>query len=194
MGGDRAAGLADDHRVREAAGIADARDAIDDVVRVFAERIVRRGLEIGPRPVVVDAEAAADVDVLEARAEPREFGVDLGELVDRVLDAADVVELRAGVAVHELQAVEHAVGAEHLDELEDLGREQPELRTVARGFAPAARALGRELDAHADLRPHLVFLRVPQDVAELGEILDHGDDRAARAWSRGSPPRCSCRP
>ena len=176
---DRAAGLADDHRVREAAGVADARDAIDDVARVFAQRIVRRGLEVRARSVVVDAESAADVDVLEPGAEARELRVDLRQLVDGVLDAADVVQLRARVAVHELQAVEHAVRAQDLDELEDLGREQAELRAVAGRFAPAARALGGELHAHADLRPHLVLLGVAQDVAELGEILDHRDDGAA---------------
>ena len=112
-------------------------------------------------------------------AEARELRVDLRQLVDRVLDAADVVQLRARVAVHQLQAVEHAVRAQHLDELEDLGREQAELRAVARRFAPAAGALGGELHAHADLRPHLVLLGVAQDVAELGEVLDHRDDRAA---------------
>ncbi len=128
---DRAAGLADDHRMWQAACIAHARDAVDDVVRVFAKRVVRGRLEICPGTVVIDAEPAADVDVLEPGSEPRELGVDLGEFVDRILDAADVVQLRAGMAVDELQAVEHAVRAEHLDQLQDLGREQSELRPVA---------------------------------------------------------------
>ncbi len=177
--GDRAARLADDHRVGQAARIADAGDAVDDVVRVLAQRIVGRRLEIGARAVVVDAEPAADVDVFEPGAEAGELRVDLGELVDRVLDPADVVQLRARVAVHQLQAVEHAVRAQHLDQLQDLGGEQAELGAIARRLAPAARTLGGELHAHADPRPHLVLLGVLQDVAQLREVLDHRDDRAS---------------
>ena len=163
----------------QAARVADAGHAVDDVVRVLAQRVVRGRLEVRARAVVVDAEAAADVDVLESRAEARELRVHHRELVDRVLDAADVVQLRARVAMHQLQAVEHAVRAQHLDDLEHLGREQAELGAVSCGLAPSPRALGRELDAHADLRPHLVLLGVAQDVAELGEVLDHRDDRTA---------------
>ena len=69
--------------------------------------------------------------------------------------------------------------AQHLDQLQDFGREQAELRAVAGRLAPAARTLGGELYAHADHRAHLVFLGMAQDVAELGEVLDHRDDRAA---------------
>ena len=97
----------------QAARVADAGHAVDDVVRVLAQRVVRGRLEVRARAVVVDAEAAADVDVLKSRAEARELRVDHRELVDRVLDAADVVKLGARVAVHQLQAVEHPVRAQH---------------------------------------------------------------------------------
>ena len=62
--GDRAARFADDHRVLDVARVADARDAVHDVARVFVERVVHRGFVVGAAAVVVDAEAAADVDVL----------------------------------------------------------------------------------------------------------------------------------
>jgi hypothetical protein len=179
VGRDRAPRLADDHGVGEAARVADAGDAVDHVVGVLPQGVVGGRLEIRARAVVVDAEPAADVDVLETRAEAGELRVDLGELVDGVLHAADVVQLRARVAVHQLQAVEHAVRAQHFDELQDLGREQAELGAVSRRFAPSAGALGCELHAHADLRAHLVLLRVLQDVAELREVLDDRDDRPA---------------
>ena len=45
------------------------------------------------------------------------------QLVDRLLDAADVLQLAARVAVHQLQAVEHVVLLEHVEQLEDLGDE-----------------------------------------------------------------------
>ena len=103
----------------------------------------------------------------------------MGELVHGILDAADVLQLAAGVAVHELQAVLHAGFAQHAEQLEDLGDEQAELGFLARRLAPAARALARELDAHADARPHVVVARMLQDQLQLAEILDHRDDRAA---------------
>ena len=101
------------------------------------------------------------------------------ELVDGVLDAADVLQLAARMAVHELQAVEHAFLAQDLHRLEDLGDEQAELGFVAGRVAPLARAFAREFHAHADARPHVVFLGDAQDGRQLAEVLDHRDDGAA---------------
>ena len=57
-----------------------------------------------------------------------------------------------------------------------LGDGQAELRAVAAGSLPAAAAAGRELHAHADLRPDADLLGVLQDQPELGVFLDHRDD------------------
>ena len=129
--GDGAAGFADDHRMRDAAGLADAADAVHDIVRVFLDAVVHRGGIVAGRAVVVDAETTADVDVLEAGTEKFELRVDMRELVDGVLDALDVLQLAARVAVHELQAVEHAVTAQFRDRFQDLGDEEAELRLLA---------------------------------------------------------------
>ena len=53
------------------------------------------------------------------------------ELVDRILDAADVLQLAAGMAVHELEAVEHVLAAQYFDELENLRDEKAELGFLA---------------------------------------------------------------
>ena len=95
---------------------------------------------------------------LQAGAQQLELRVHVRELVDRVLHAADVLQLAARMAVHELQAVEHVLFAQDLHQLEDLGDEQAELRLVAGRIAPLARAFAREFHAHADARPHVVFL------------------------------------
>ena len=55
--------LGDDRRVRHAGLVADALDAEDHVVGVLLQRVVDRRLEVGLRAVVVDAQAAADVEV-----------------------------------------------------------------------------------------------------------------------------------
>ena len=64
------------------------------------------------------------------------------------------------------------------NEVEDLGDEEAELALLARRLAPAAGAFARELDPHAEARPHVVRLRVLQDQRELGEVLDDRDDGA----------------
>src|SRR6185295_15888838 len=99
--------------------------------------------------VVVDAHAAANVEHREARAHLVELGVDVGELVDGVLEDADVVELAADVAVEEFEAVEHVVLFEVLDCLEDFGDKEAELAADAGGAFPAAGAAAAELDAQA---------------------------------------------
>ena len=176
---DRPPRFADDDRVLDAARVADVADAVDDVARVLRERVVHRRLVVGAAAVVIDAEAAADVDVLQAGAHLLQLRVDVRQLGDRVLDAADVLQLAARMAVHELQAVLHATLLEHGEQLEDLGDEQPELALLAGRFAPAAGAFARELDAHAHARPDAVLVRVLEDQLQLAEVLDHRDDRAA---------------
>ena len=176
---DRAARFADDLRVRDAARVAYARDPVHDVARVLVERVVHRRFVVRAAAVVVDAQAAADVHVLDPGAEESQLRIDVRQLGDRVLDPPDVLQLRADVAVHELEAVEHVVALEHLDHLEDLGDEQPELRLLARRLAPAPGTLGGELHPHADVRPDAVLLGVLEDQAELGEILHHRHDPAA---------------
>ena len=163
----------------DAPRIADAADAIDHVARVLRQRVVHRRFVIGAAAVVIDTEPAADVDVLQSGTHLLELGVDVRELGDRILDAPDVLQLAARMAVHELQAVFHALFLERAEQLEDLGDEQAELAFLARGFAPAAGAFAGELHAHAEAWAHVVLLRVLQDQAQFAEILDDGNDRAA---------------
>ncbi len=65
VGDDRPAALGEDRRMRHLGVVADALDVEDDVVGVFLERVVDARLEVGLRAVVVDAQAAADVEVLQ---------------------------------------------------------------------------------------------------------------------------------
>ncbi len=109
-----------------------------------------------------------------------QLGVDVGQLADRVLDAADVVKLAPGVAVHELQAVLAGRAPRSARRARCTSvDEQAELRLGAGRVAPASGALAGELDAHADPRPHVVALGVLEDQVELVELLDHRNDRPA---------------
>jgi hypothetical protein len=63
-------------------------------------------VEVCLRAVVVDGEAAADVEVLHVAAHARHLDVDVRRLLDGVLDRDDARDLAADVKVQELQLVE----------------------------------------------------------------------------------------
>ena len=175
---DRAPRLGDDGRVRHAAGVADLLQREDDVVGVLLHRVVHRRREVGLRAVVVDAQAAAHVEVLERRAQLDDLDEEAPRLAQRVLDRADRRDLAAEVEVQQLEAAQQVVRAQEVDRLDHLARRQAELRAVAARGLPAPRALGRQLDAHADARPHADLLRDLGDERQLGELLDDDDHRA----------------
>src|SRR5205085_4449802 len=124
----------------------------------FLEAVVDGGAEVGFGAVVVDAQAAADIDHLEARAEALHFDVYADQLDDGVLDVADVVDLAAEVEVQEVEAIAHAVLAEVFERLHDFGDEESKLGADAAGLLPAARALAGELHANTDARLDVVLL------------------------------------
>ena len=150
IGDHRPARLGDDRRVRHAGLVADALDAEDDVVGVFLQRVIDRRFEVGLRAVVVDAQAAADVEVLDAGADAVQLDVDAGRLGQGVLDVADVGDLAAEVEVDQLQAVGHVALLEVLERLQHLGQRQAELGAEAGAGPPPAAPRGGQLDAHAD--------------------------------------------
>ena len=83
MRDDRASAFRDDRRVRHLRLVAHRLQVVDDVVGVFLQRVVHARFEVGLRAVVVDAEAAADVQVLQAGAGLDQLDVDARRLVQR---------------------------------------------------------------------------------------------------------------
>ena len=81
MRDDGPAALRDDRGMRHFGFVAHGLQVIDDVVGVFLQRVVDARLEIGLGPVVVDAEAAADIHVLQAGARLDQLDVDARRLV-----------------------------------------------------------------------------------------------------------------
>ena len=66
--------------MRHAGFVADALHVIDDVVGVFLQRVVDARFEIGLRAVVIDAQAAADVEIFQPGALLVQLGVDARRL------------------------------------------------------------------------------------------------------------------
>ncbi len=89
--------------------------------------------------------------------------------------------------MQQLEAVEQVVRAQEVDRLDHLARRQAELRAIAARGLPAPRPLGRQLDPDADARPHAHLLGGLGDERQLGELLDHDEDRAPelRGHERG---------
>ena len=138
IGDDRPAAFGNDRRMRHAGIVADALDVVDDVVGVFLQRVVDARFEVGLRAVVVDAQAAADVEVLQARAATVQLDIHAGRFVQGLLDVADVGNLAAEMEVQQLEAVLHAVLLQLFERAQDFADRQPELRAVAARALPAA--------------------------------------------------------
>ena len=176
VGRDGAAGLGDEDRRRHLLLVADLLDRVDDVVGVLLDRVVHGRIEGRLRAVVVDPEAAAQVQVLDRHALGAQLRVHAAGFADRLLDLADVRDLGPDVEVEHDEAVEHLAGLQDLDGLQHLGRGQAELRGLAAGLGPLARAAGVELGPHADERPHAARLRDVEDAPELRDLLEDEDD------------------
>ena len=164
--------------MRNARLVAGLLDEGHHVVRVLLRRVVLRRVEVGARPVVVHAQAAAHVDDARRRShlvQPHEHPARLGQ---RVLVGADGRDLGADVEVQELEAVEHVLGTQALHGGHDLGRREPELRARARRLDPLARALRREAHPHSEVGPDSQLPGGLDHEVDLVEAVDH-DDRSA---------------
>ena len=178
VGHEGAARLGDDVGVGHAPGVAGLGHLADDVGGVLLQGVVDRGVEVGLAAVVVDAEAAPAVEIAHVGAQAVQLHEDAAGLAQRVLDRADVRDLRADVEVEELQAVEHALGLQALHRGHHLRRGEAELRPVAGGLHPLAGALRAEARPHADHGPDVELAARGQDGVELGHAV-HGDDDLA---------------
>ena len=173
--GHGAAGLGHEHGRGYLLLVADLLDRVDHVIGVLLHGIVHGRVERRFRAVVVHAEAAAEVQVLDRDVLRPQLRVHAAGFADRLLDLADVGDLRADVKVQHDQTIEHLAGLEDLDRLEHLGRGEAELGRLAAGFGPLSRAAGVELGAHADQGAHAPLLRDRKDPLELGDLLEDQD-------------------
>ena len=172
VGDEGSAALGEDRRMRHAGVVADALHVEDDVVGVFLERVVGARFEVGLRPVVVDPQPAADIEILQARAMADQVHVDPAGFIQRRLDVADVRDLASHVEMQQPEAIGHRTRLEQRHGTEQFADGQAEFRTVAARRLPASRTAGGKLDPHADHRPDADLLGDPEDQLQFGESLD----------------------
>jgi hypothetical protein len=157
--GHRAPAFGDDARRRQPFGLAGLGQRLHDARCVVVDAVVDRVVAAAARAFVVDAKAAADIDMADVRAEPRQFDEVARRLAHAGGDVAHVGNLAAHVEVQQLQAVAHAGVAQRLPQVQQLARveadsllspplfchlpapsEASRMRTPSPGFTPSAAA------------------------------------------------------
>ena len=133
VSGHRAPALGDDVRMRNLGLVADALDVIDDVVRVFLERVIDARFKVGLRAVVVDTQAAAHVHEFQTRAGAFQFNIDARRLADGGLHLANISDLASEVEVEKLQRIGHAEFAKLIEHTNRFADGKAELGTVPAG-------------------------------------------------------------
>ena len=174
---DRPAAFTDDGGWLDASLFARFLNARDDVVSVLFEIVVHGAAEIGFRSVVVDGQAATDVEEAHLAAHLHQLDVDLSRFAHGVLHRDDARDLASDMEVQKFQAVEHVALLELFDDVHDLGHREAKLRAVAGGGRPAPHAFAAQLGSHSEARSNAEFLRSAKREIELLDPFEHDDDR-----------------
>ena len=143
---------------------------------VLLEAVVDRAVRARARAFVVDAKAAADIEVVDGDAGFLELDDVAHGLAHAAGDVAHIRHLRAHVEMKQLQRVRELRGLELVEQIEQLPRRQPELALVAAGVLPLAGAEAGQAHAHAEQRLDAERARFVDDVRELARLLDHDVD------------------
>ena len=152
---------------------------VDNVVGVLLQGVVDAGLEVGLGAVVIDAQTAAHIQILQAGPGAGQIDIHAHGFVHGPFDLADVGNLAAQVKVQQVQTVGHAERLQLLERAHGFGSGEPELGPVASRRLPAARPAAGQLDAKSNGRAHAHALAVLQDQLQLRILFHHRDDLPA---------------
>src|SRR5262249_29799086 len=103
--------------------------------------------------VVIDAGAAADIQMVNINPHLANFRIDAGGFFDSCLDALDLSDLRADVEMKHSKHIDHPRVTQHLDSLQQLGCRQAELRLLARRCFPPSGTMRVQSNSPYDHRP-----------------------------------------
>ncbi len=154
-------------------------ESADHVARILAHGIVDRAEAARASAFVVDAQAAADVNGIDGRAQAQQALVEAGAFTQAELDVADVGDLRAQVEMHQLQAGQRTGLAQALHHGEHLAGGETELGLLAAGVLPLAHAHRGQAGTQADTRGDAEILGLLEDQRQLGELFHHQVDAMA---------------
>ena len=102
IGGNRAATFRDDGGVRHVGFIANVLYVINNIVRVFLQRVIHARFEVCLRPIVIDTKPAAHIHILQAGAGLAQFRVQASRFIDSGFHLPDIRDLAAQMKVQQL--------------------------------------------------------------------------------------------
>ena len=146
--------------------VAEFLEHVDHGIGVVLHVVVDRAGVARVGAVVVHAQAATDVDVIDRQAHGAQFTVVTDGLAETLAVVGDVGDLRTHMEMQQTNALVQPGGAEALDHREDLRGGQAELGLLATSVGPLARCQRGQAHTQADLRGDL----------EFGGLLDHQGD------------------
>ncbi len=179
VGRERAPGLGHDVGLWQGVLLTCIYDGINCIVGILLYRVVHRAFGVRRAgAVVVHAQAAAYIDIVDGKTHFGELHVELHSLAQGILYAAYLCNLAAYMEVYQLQPASDVIFLEVVDGLEQLRGVEAELRLVAPRFLPFARAGIGELDADADIGGYLQTPGHGVNQLQLVELF-HYEDYAA---------------
>lgn len=173
--GQRPAALREDVRMRQALGVAELLEHADHHAGIVIDVVVDRAGVARMGAVVVDAEAAANVDVIHRQAERAQLAVVADGFLEAVLVVGQVGDLRAHVEMQQAHALVETGLAEALDHRQQLGGGKAELGLLATGVCPLRRSQRGQPHAQADLGLHADVGGLLDHQLHLGFLLDHDE-------------------
>ncbi|MNJ32982.1 hypothetical protein D3C77_276610 [compost metagenome] len=163
VGGQRAATLGEDVRMRQALSIAELFQHTDHDTGVVVHVVVDRAGVARVGTVVVNTQATTDVDVIDWQVQGTQFAIVANRFFETVLVVSQVGDLRPHVEVQQANTLVQTGITEALNHRDQLGCRQAKLGLLATGISPLARCQRRQAHAQTNLRLDL----------ELSRFLDH---------------------
>jgi len=177
----RASTLGDDIGMRDIVAVGDIGKGIHAVVDILLDGIVDRTFRVaGTCAVIVYAQSATTVDILDVVAHLSEIAIVLCGLGESILYAADLRDLAADMEMDESDTVVQADIIELLQRLEQLHGREAELRCVATTLSPFSGPGRGQFDADADVWLHFQsFGRACNDI-DFIEFFHHDENVLAQ--------------
>ncbi len=178
--GHGAATFREDVRMRQFLLVAEFLEHADYGTGVVVHVVVDRAGIARMGAVVVHAQTATDVDVIQWQAQGAQLGIVADGFAEALAIVGQVGDLRTHVEVQQAHALLQAGGAEALDHRQQLGSGETELGLLATGVGPFARRQGRQPHPQANLGRDLELGRLLDHQRDLGLLLDDDEDTVAQ--------------
>src|SRR5262245_6018030 len=141
---DSPATFADNIRMWDFLRITDVANVVNDVIRIFLERVVRGTIKCRPAAIIIDTQSATDIDVLNLETHLVKLRIIAGSFLDSLLNRKNIRDLRADMEVNQLEAMGKVFKAKEFNGSQHFDRVETELGVLSAAFRPFACALAKK--------------------------------------------------